>query len=88
MNTFSIMTKAAIIAMGMAGIAYAEHDASNVSLLNNKWTGFYASVNGGVVFNNAELRSAQLGFTNPSDTCNTSADFSSFSPGIEVGYLH
>ncbi len=63
----------------MAEIAYAD---------NSHWTGFYAGADASVVFNDAQLTSHQLGFTNPSTTCNMDADFSSFSPGIQLGYMY
>lgn len=78
MNKFSIMAKSVTIAMSMVGIAYADHS----------WTGFYAGANAGVIFNNTQLRSQQLGFTNPSEDCNSSSNFSTFSPGIQLGYLY
>lgn len=86
MNKFSLMAKSVMIAMGVVGIAYAEESA-HYSLSNN-WTGFYVGLDAGVVFDNTQLKSQHLGFTNPSETCNTSSNFSSFSPGIQVGYMY
>ncbi len=75
-----LVAKCVVIAiMGMVGIAHAD---------SNNWTGFYAGVNAGVVFNNAQLTSQQLGFISPSGTCNMSSDFSTFSPGIQLGYTY
>lgn len=87
MNKFSILTKSVVIAMGMVGMAYAHNNSSDYSSLSS-WTGFYAGVNEGAVFNHVQLRSQQLGFTNPSGHCNTSSDFSTFFPGIQLGYMY
>jgi len=73
-----------MITMSMIGIAYAD---DSYSLLNS-WTGFYAGMDAGFAFNNVQLKSQQLGFTNPSETCNTSSDFSTFFPGIQLGYMY
>jgi len=86
MNKFSIIAKSVMTAISMVGIASAD-TLSHHSLLNN-WTGFYVGANAGVVFNNAQLKSQQLGFTSPSDTCNASTHFSTFSPGMQLGYLY
>lgn len=83
MNKLSIMAKGAVIAMGMVGIAYASHDTSF-----NSWTGLYAGVDTGFAFNNVQLKSHQLAFTYPSERCNTSSDFSTFFPGIQLGYMY
>jgi outer membrane immunogenic protein len=45
-------------------------------------------VDAGIAFNDIQLKSQQLGFTNPSDKCNTSSNFSTFSPGLQLGYMH
>lgn len=79
MKKHSIAAKCVMIAMGMIGIAHAG---------NNNWTGFYAGVNTGFVFNNAQLTSQQLGFTSSSEACNMSSDFSTFSSGIQLGYMY
>ncbi|TAK76434.1 MAG: porin family protein [Gammaproteobacteria bacterium] len=78
MNKLSIMIKSVMIAMGMVGIAYAD----------NRWTGFYVGMDAGVVFNSVQLTSQQLGFTNPDGTCNTNSDYSTSSPGIQLGYTY
>lgn len=64
--------------VSILGTAYAD----------NPWTGFYAGIDAGVIFNNVQLKSQQLGFTNPSDTCNTSSDILTFSPGLQLGYMY
>ncbi|MFZ2315252.1 MAG: outer membrane beta-barrel protein [Gammaproteobacteria bacterium] len=81
------MTKSVMIAMGMAGVVYADNTSSHHSL-SDSWTGFYAGVEAGFAFNNAELKSQQLGFTDPSETCNTSSDSSTAIPGIQFGYMY
>lgn len=73
-----------IVVMSLAGIAYADNDFSSL----NNWTGLYAGINAGYVLNDVQLTSQQLGFTNPDETCDNNSDFSSFSPGIQLGYLH
>lgn len=71
--------KCVMLAMGMVGIAHAG---------SSNWTGFYAGANAGFGFNDAHLTSQHLGFTLPSETCDMSLDFSTFFPGLQVGYLH
>lgn len=85
MNIFSIITSGVVIAMSMVEVAYADH---NSSLYTRHWTGLYAGINEGFVFNKIKLRSQQLGFTNPSGTCNTNSDLVTFSPGIQLGYMY
>lgn len=79
MKKFLIMAKGMTITMGLIGIAHAD---------NNNWTGYYVGANAGFAFNNAQLTSQQLGFTSSSGTCNRSSEYSTFSPGIQLGYLH
>lgn len=86
MNKCSIITKSALIALSLNGVAYAGNNISQDSL--NRWTGFYVGAEAGTVFNNVQLKSQQSGFTSPGSTCNTSSDFSTFSPGIQLGFLH
>lgn len=74
------MAKCILIAIGMVELAHAD--------LVNSWTGFYAGVNAGLAFNNAQLRSQQLGFTDPSEHCNTNSDLSTFFPGLQLGFMH
>ena len=84
MNKYSVIAKNALVAVGMIGMAYASPAQHSLT----SWTGFYAGVDAGFVFNNIELKSQQLGFTNPSGNCNTSSNFSSFFPGVQLGYMH
>lgn len=79
MKKLSIVAMGMMIAMSMVETAHAD---------NNNWTGFYTGVDAGFAFNNAQLKSQQLGFTSPSETCNMNSDFSTFSPGIQLGYMH
>lgn len=87
MNKFLIIAKSVITAVSMVGIASADTVFSHHSLLNG-WTGFYVGANTGVVFNNTQLKSQQLGFTQLSDTCDRSSSFTNFFPGIQLGYMH
>lgn len=68
-----------MVALGMASVTYAE---------NTLWTGWYAGVDAKSSFSDAQLSSQQLGFTNPSDTCNQSSNYSIFSSGAQLGYLY
>lgn len=77
MKKFLIMV--VMIATGMVGIAHAD---------NYNWTGLYAGVNAGFAFNHVQVTAQQLGFTAPSATCKTSSDFSTFFPGVQVGYMY
>lgn len=67
-----------LLAVGLVDCAYADHN----------WSGVYAGVNAGVAFNSAQLHSQQIGFTNLNNTCDASADFSTFGSGVQFGYLH
>lgn len=79
MKKRSIVVNSVMIVMGLVGIAHAD---------NNHWTGPYVGAGAGFAFNNAQLASQQLGFTRSSGTCDMSSDFSTFFPGIQLGYLH
>lgn len=68
-----------MIVLSMIGTTYAD---------NKSWTGFYAGVNAGAEFNDAQISSNQLGFNSPSETCNKTANFSTYSSGIQFGYLY
>jgi len=87
MNKFSIIFKSIIVAISIVGITYANDNSSDHSLLKS-WTGFYTGMEAGFAFNNDQLNSQQLGFTNPSGKCNISSDYSTFSPGIQLGYMY
>lgn len=82
MKKLSIISKSLLIAMGTVGAAYADES------LINTWTGFYVGLNAGIVFNHVQLKSQQLGFTDPSEACNTSANSSAYFPGIQLGYRY
>lgn len=84
MNKFAINV---VIALSMAGVAYANNDPTHYSSSSN-WTGFYAGMNAGFVFNNLKLRSQQIAFTNPSEQCNSNSDFSTPFTGIQLGYMY
>lgn len=84
MNKFSIIAKSVAVVISMIGVGYANSDLANSSA---RWTGFYAGIDEGFVFNSVSLSSQQLAFTYPGETCNTSSDFSSYYPGLQVGYM-
>lgn len=67
-----------IIALGTMGTANAE----------THWTGLYSGMDAGVAANHVQLNSHQLGFTSPSEECNGNSYFSTFIPGIQLGYLY
>lgn len=75
-----------VIGMGMVGLAFADNASQPSSL--SSWTGFYGGLEAGINFNEVKLRSQQLGFTNPTQHCNTSSDFSTFAPGLQLGYMY
>lgn len=54
---------------------------------NRNWTGAYAGADATLAFNEVQMGSQQLGFTQPSNVCNENADYSTFSPGIQLGYV-
>lgn len=68
-----------VMAMNVMGIAQAA---------TNSWTGFYAGVNLGLAFNDAQLTAQQLGFSIPSTNYNMTSNFSTLSSGIQLGYLY
>ncbi len=86
MNKLSTVIKSLLVAICMVGVTFAEESHSSSVLM--RWTGFYAGIEGGITFNDVQLRSQQLGFISPSETCNSHANFSSFYPGIQVGYMY
>jgi outer membrane immunogenic protein len=67
-----------LLALSIVSIAYAD----------TNWTGFYVGGEGGPMVNDVQLTSQQLGLASLDDTCNTHSEFSTFSPGIQLGYLH
>lgn len=88
MKKFLIMTKGVLIAFSTVGTVYADQESSSRQSSLSYWTGIYAGLDAGLAFNRLQLRSQQTGFTNPSEHCNTNSDFSTFFPGIQLGYLH
>ncbi|HVT63479.1 MAG TPA: outer membrane beta-barrel protein [Legionellaceae bacterium] len=87
MNKSWMIITSLMITSGLIELVYADNDFSHHSRLNS-WTGLYAGVDAGVLFDKVQLSSQQLGFTNPSGHCNISSDFSTFFPGIQLGYMH
>lgn len=59
---------------------------ANSKLNQNNWTGVYGGFTIGGVFNDADLNSNHFGLTDPTGTCNASSNFSSFFPGVQLGY--
>lgn len=82
MNKFSSI----MLAISLVGTAHADYSLFHHSLLNS-WTGLYVGANAGFASSNAQLRSQQLGFTHPNQACDNSSDFSTFFPGVQLGYL-
>jgi outer membrane immunogenic protein len=54
----------------------------------NKWTGIYGGLSVGGTFVDADLSSNQIGFTTDEVSCIKEANFSSFFPGLQVGYVN
>lgn len=79
MKKLSVIVKGVMIAMSVMGMAHAD---------NNNWTGYYAGANAGFAFNDAQLKSQQLGFNSSSNTCNMNSDYSIFSSGVQLGYMY
>jgi len=52
------------------------------------WTGFYGGIGLGGNFTSTDLHSNHSGYINPDGKCNVSSSISSFSPGVQFGYLH
>lgn len=71
--------------LGMVGVTFAADNAPHTSL--KKWGRFYLGVNSGFTVHDIQLTSQQLGFTHPSGKCNTRTDFSSFFPGLQLGFM-
>ncbi len=68
------------IPLSTVGIAYADNNLS-------RYSGFFVGAQAGAVFNNVELKSHQLGFTNLENTCNKYSDFSTWLSGIQFRIL-
>ncbi|MCW8451574.1 outer membrane protein [Legionella quinlivanii] len=85
MKKLIVITANCMIAMNVAGVVYA-NDAQNP--FSNHWTGLYAGANGGLVVNSVQLKSQQSGFIDLDERCNASPHFSSFFPGLQLGYIH
>ena len=89
MNFFKLMLSTSIIHLTLfSGIAVAQSTMTEVHPnFENSWTGIYGGFNIGSIFNNAGLRSNHLGLTDPTGTCNANLTFTSFFPGLQLGYL-
>ena len=55
---------------------------------SSPWSGYYVGVDAGLSFDQLQLQSQQLGFTDASETCNASTHQANFLPGLQVGYLY
>lgn len=60
----------------------------NTGACAKDWTGFYGGANAGLVFRDIDLRSQHISFTYPNDQCNMNAINATFSPGVQLGYMH
>lgn len=60
---------------------------SGAAQANHQWAGLYMGLEGGLSFNDAQLKSQQLGFTNLNDTCNVNSNYPSLFSGLQLGYL-
>jgi outer membrane immunogenic protein len=81
--------KSAIIALSLTVISdMALARVPSTTALPNNWTGAYGGINIGGVFNDANLKSNNLGFIGLSSTCNMNSNFSSFFSGVQAGYAY
>ena len=76
----------------LSGLAIAQNVKAEVHQLSSTqnqydWTGFYGGLNIGGVFNDTDLNSNHFGLTDPSGVFNANSNFSSFFPGVQLGYL-
>jgi outer membrane immunogenic protein len=62
--------------------------AATTSTVQTKWSGFYAGLNGDAVLNYVDMQSNNASFTGLSGTCDKRANFASFSPGAQIGFVH
>lgn len=82
-NTLRVlMMKSTMAIMSLAFLSGIAHAASTTK----NWTGLYGGVNAGGIYNTAYLDANNLGFTRANGTCDTSTHFSSFFPGVQIGY--
>lgn len=77
MKKYLVTATSVIMTMSVVATAHAD----------KQWTGFYMGADANIAFNDAQLKSQQLGFTSPSNTCNQHSTFSTFAPGAQFGYI-
>lgn len=77
------MSKNKMMIASMLSIGFANSAHASIT-----WTGIYAGTGAGFTLNQVQLKSQHLGFADPSNTCNVNSTFSTFSPGIQLGYMH
>lgn len=82
-----MMTKKAISLISLLIISGIAH-ATTTPTLQTKWSGFYGGINADALFNHVNLHANNAGLTKMSGTCNESTNFSSFSPGAQLGFVH
>lgn len=75
----------------LSGVVIAQNIKTEMHQVNltqnqNNWTGLYGGFNMGSIFNDADLNSNHFGLTAPTGTCNADSNFSSFFPGVQLGY--
>jgi outer membrane immunogenic protein len=93
MKSFKLKFSTSIMSLTLlSGVAIAQNTKTNMHQANPtknqyNWTGFYGGLNVGGVFNDVDLNSNHFGLTDPTGTCNASSNFSSFFPGVQLGYL-
>jgi outer membrane immunogenic protein len=84
MNKKLILLKSFLLSTLLIDHAFAKTDDVYMS----PWRGFYTGLVAGYTFNDVQLDAQQLGFTSLDETCDGSLNFSTFFPGIELGYLY
>lgn len=82
-----MMMKKAISVMSLLIISGIAHAAAT-STLQAKWSGLYGGVNADALLNHVKLQANNVGFTEMSGACSKGANFSSFSPGAQLGFVH
>lgn len=97
MESIKLKFSTGVISLGLmflSSLTVAQNIKTDMSLdhvayskLNQKkWMGVYGGFNMGGVFNNADLNSNHFGLTGPTGTYKANSNFSSFFPGVQLGY--
>lgn len=90
MKSLKLKLSASLVSFTLlSSVAVAQNITTKVSSnpIQNNWTGLYGGFNIGGVFNDADLKSNHFGLTDSTGTCNADSNFSSFFPGVQLGYL-